>query len=68
MERVFRHFQEELDALKERLLAMGVQPDLPLRDEPWGQRRFGLVDPAGVWLDFVEQIEPEVSWWDRFLK
>ena len=23
MERVFRHFQEDLDALKERLLAMG---------------------------------------------
>ena len=31
----------------------------PLRDEPFGQRRFGLFDPAGVWIDVVEQIEPE---------
>ena len=40
---------------------------LQLRDEPFGQRRFGLFDPAGVWIDVVEQIEPVPGWWDRYL-
>jgi len=41
---------------------------LSLRDEPFGQRRFGLFDPAGVWIDVVEQIESAPGWWDRYLK
>jgi hypothetical protein len=40
---------------------------LSLRDEPFGQRRFGLFDPAGVWIDVVEQIEPAAGWWDQYL-
>jgi len=51
----------------ERLVRGGVSLSLPLRDEPFGQRRFGLFDPAGVWIDVVEQIEPEAGWWDRYL-
>ena len=38
----------------------------PLRDEPFGQRRFGLFDPAGVWIDVVEQIEPAAGFWERY--
>jgi uncharacterized glyoxalase superfamily protein PhnB len=45
----------------------GAAIALPLRDEPFGQRRFGLFDPAGVWIDVVEQIEPAAGWWDRYL-
>jgi hypothetical protein len=26
-----------------------------------------LFDPAGVWIDVVEQIEPVPGWWDRYL-
>jgi catechol 2,3-dioxygenase-like lactoylglutathione lyase family enzyme len=40
---------------------------LSLRDEPFGQRRFGLFDPAGVWIDVVEQIEPASGWWNQYL-
>jgi catechol 2,3-dioxygenase-like lactoylglutathione lyase family enzyme len=40
---------------------------LSLRDEPFGQRRFGLFDPAGMWIDVVEQIEPAAGWWDKYL-
>jgi hypothetical protein len=29
--------------------------------------RFGLLGPAGVWIDLVEQIEPAAGWWDRYL-
>ena len=51
----------------ENVVGRGLQCDLPLREEPWGQRRFGVIDPAGVWLDVVEQIEPEAGWWNRYL-
>ena len=45
----------------------GLKPDHPLADEPWGQRRFGLRDPAGVWVDVVEQIEPAPGFWGPYL-
>jgi catechol 2,3-dioxygenase-like lactoylglutathione lyase family enzyme len=51
----------------DRLVAAGLELDLELTDEPWGQRRFGVVDPAGMWVDVVEQIEPEPGWWDPYL-
>jgi catechol 2,3-dioxygenase-like lactoylglutathione lyase family enzyme len=50
-----------------RLVAAGLDPELALTDEPWGQRRFAVVDPAGMWVDVVEQIEPEPGWWDPYL-
>lgn len=39
-----------------------------LRDEPWGQRRFGLFDPSGTWVDVVQQIEPAAGFWDPYMK
>jgi len=51
----------------EHWLATGLPIALALTDEPWGQRRFGLVDPAGMWVDVVEQIEPEAGWWDAYI-
>lgn len=51
----------------ERLVAGGVELALGLTDEPWGQRRFGVVDPAGMWVDVVEQIEPAPGWWDPYV-
>lgn len=38
-----------------------------LRDEPWGQKRFGLVDPNGMWVDVVQQIEPAKGYWDKYM-
>jgi catechol 2,3-dioxygenase-like lactoylglutathione lyase family enzyme len=43
----------------------GVDVEYPLRDEPWGQRRFGVVDPNGLYIDIVEQIEPDPDFWPR---
>lgn len=51
----------------EALRAAGAAFALDLTDEPWGQRRFALVDPAGLWLDVVEQIDPVPGWWDPYL-
>jgi len=50
-----------------RVRDAGLRCDLELRDEPWGQRRFGVVDPAGMWVDVVEQIEPVEGWWDPYV-
>jgi uncharacterized glyoxalase superfamily protein PhnB len=52
----------------ERLSSAGVQIAYPLRDEPWGQRRFGLLDPAGTWLDVVQHIEPQPGFWDQYVR
>ena len=48
MERVFRHFQDDLDALKQRLLAMGG-----LAEERVRESVRGLMDRDGVALDMV---------------
>ncbi|MBD3645628.1 VOC family protein [Alcanivorax sp.] len=42
--------------------------DYPLSDEPFGQRRFGLRDPSGLWVDVVEQIAPQQGYWDRYMQ
>jgi catechol 2,3-dioxygenase-like lactoylglutathione lyase family enzyme len=57
------------DAAREcdRLREAGMPIAYPLRDEPWGQRRFGLLDPAGTWVDVVQHIDPAPGWWDRYL-
>lgn len=47
--------------------ARGLNEEYSLTDEQFGQRRFGLKDPAGVWIDVIEQIEPEAGYWDRYL-
>jgi len=47
--------QRELDGLQEK----GFEPDVGIRDEPWGQRHFMARDPAGVWVDIVQQIDPD---------
>lgn len=45
----------------------GARVAYPLRDEPWGQRRFGLVDPNGMWVDVVQQTEPAAGYWDKYM-
>lgn len=56
------------DAAKafERLREAGVEIAYPIADEPWGQRRFGVVDPSGLWLDVVQQTEPAAGFWDEY--
>ena len=50
----------------ERMTAAGAEIGYPLTDEPFGQRRFGLHDPAGVWIDVIEQIESEPGFWEQY--
>lgn len=54
----------ELEALR----AKGIEPDVDIKDEPWGQRHFMMRDPAGVWVDVVQQIEPDPAFFDAEAK
>jgi catechol 2,3-dioxygenase-like lactoylglutathione lyase family enzyme len=38
-----------------------------LTDEPWGQKRFAITDPNGLWIDIVEQTQPKEGWWDEYV-
>jgi uncharacterized glyoxalase superfamily protein PhnB len=58
---------EDAAAEFERLEEAGLPIVYPLREEPWGQRRFGALDPAGTWVDLVEQIEPAPGFWDPYI-
>lgn len=51
-----------------RLADAGVAMAYPLRDEPWGQRRFGFRDPAGMWVDVVQHIDAAPGFWDRYVR
>jgi catechol 2,3-dioxygenase-like lactoylglutathione lyase family enzyme len=37
-------------------VASGAKPDYPLTDEAFGQRRFSVKDPSGLWVNIVQQM------------
>ena len=50
---------EDVDALYEKMKARGVEIAIELRDEPWGDRHFAIVDPNGVGIDLVKYSPPQ---------
>jgi len=52
----------DVDAECERLWSAGVNLIVPLRDEPWGERHFSVLDPNGVYIDVVQMIEPAAEY------
>jgi phosphate transport system protein len=68
MERVFRHFQEDLDALKERLLAMGGLAEERVREAVHGvkDRDSGAVDAVLSGDEPINDLHMEVD--DRCFK
>jgi catechol 2,3-dioxygenase-like lactoylglutathione lyase family enzyme len=56
----------DANAAHAEFLARGGVVELPLTDEAFGQRRFGFRDPAGLWVDVVEQTEPQAGYWERY--
>jgi catechol 2,3-dioxygenase-like lactoylglutathione lyase family enzyme len=45
----------DVDAEYRRLQALEVPMELSLRDEPWGDRHFVILDPNGIGVDIVRQ-------------
>ena len=49
---------EDVDALHERALSLGVEIVYTPRSEVWGQRHFMAKDPNGLLVDVVQLIPP----------
>ena len=45
----------------EQIKASGTPIAIGLRDEPWGDRHFAIVDPNGIGVDIVTYTPPEAS-------
>jgi len=48
----------DVDAEFKRIKSLGVPIAIELRDEPWGDRHFAVVDPNGVGIDIVTYKAP----------
>ncbi len=44
---------DEVDKVYDQLKARGIPIEVDLRDEPWGDRHFAIVDPNGIGVDIV---------------
>jgi uncharacterized glyoxalase superfamily protein PhnB len=58
---------EDAKAEYEKLLNAGLNIYYHLKDEIWGQRRFGITDPNGMYIDIVQQTEPKNNYWEQYL-
>lgn len=54
-------------AVIDAMRSAGLPISYPLKIEPWGQRRFAVIDPSGMHVDVVEQIEPQAGFWDPYM-
>ncbi|MCC5906821.1 MAG: VOC family protein [Balneolaceae bacterium] len=45
---------DDVDSMYNDLKSKGVEIKVELRDEPWGDRHFAIVDPNGVMIDIVQ--------------
>jgi catechol 2,3-dioxygenase-like lactoylglutathione lyase family enzyme len=57
---------EDAKSVFDHLVQAGVKITYTLTDEPWGQRRFGVTDPNGMYVDIVEQTEPQPGFWEKY--
>lgn len=49
---------EDVDDIYKHLKGKGVPIEIGLRDEPWGDRHFAIVDPNGIGIDIVTYTSP----------
>ncbi len=50
---------DDVDAEYEHIQSLNVPIEIELRDEPWGDRHFAIVDPNGIGIDIVKYAAPE---------
>ena len=50
---------DDADAEYARIKALGTPIDTEIRDEPWGDRHFVIVDPNGIGVDIVQHKQLE---------
>jgi catechol 2,3-dioxygenase-like lactoylglutathione lyase family enzyme len=47
-----------VDEVYEKIKKMKIPVVIPIRDEPWGDRHFAIVDPNGIGIDIVTHTPP----------
>ncbi len=52
---------EDVDRLYKKIQDKGVPIAIEIRDEPWGDRHFAIVDPNGIGIDLVTFTKPTVE-------
>ena len=50
---------EDVDMMYEKLKNKGIEMEIEIREEPWGDRHFAIVDPNGIGIDIVTYTKPE---------
>lgn len=50
---------ENVDEVYIQLKEKGIQMEIEIRDEPWGDRHFAIKDPNGIGVDIVTYTKPE---------
>lgn len=50
---------DDVDSEYQRIRSLGVPIEVPLRDEPWGDRHFVVIDPNGIGVDVVQHRPPD---------
>jgi len=50
----------DVESEYQRIKALGVPIEAAIRDEPWGDRHFVVVDPNGIGIDVVQHDDNEL--------
>lgn len=49
---------DDVDKLYQEIKSKGIEIEIDIRDEPWGDRHFAIVDPNGIGIDLVTYSKP----------
>lgn len=58
---------KDASSIYDRLKINNAPISYHLTKEDWGQIRFGLIDPNGLYIDIVQQVEPVKGFWDKYI-
>ncbi|EZH74287.1 glyoxalase [Aquimarina atlantica] len=50
---------DDVDKVYTEIKKKGVKIEIDIRNEPWGDRHFAIVDPNGIGIDVVTYTKPE---------
>ncbi len=57
----------DVETLYKTFVARKVPITYPLKKEDWGQIRFAMLDPNGIWVDVIQTIEPKPGYYDQYI-
>lgn len=49
---------DNVDVVYKKMNELGVKIEIDIRNEPWGDRHFAIIDPNGIGIDIVTYTKP----------